>query len=184
MTQSNRQRPNDARQVRASLWLTPSSEEAGEWATNFRDGADADHDNAADDFARLLRFMAACRASDIHDGGYYADRFAAFIHGDFVTLQAAFGLKKDIRHLQRKLRRDEIIVEAAATFCSEIASKRGQAELLSKKLSRYRATAWQRDQFCIACPQRHARNLQALLWEILKLEDAQLSWESIRKVLG
>ena len=59
-----------------------------------------------------------------------------------------------------------------------------QAADLAQELTRYHATAWQRDRQLAECPARYTGTPRAFLFRILKLIDAPLSARTIRRILA
>jgi hypothetical protein len=100
----------------------------------------------------------------------------------------AFGLKA--RPGQRTWRtcaalaeRDLLFREAAARFLGGL-SLAEQAQRLSVELSRYHATAWQRERASDLCPDRHRGTIRECLWRVLKAHDRVLSERSLRLLLA
>ena len=79
--------------------------------------------------------------------------------------------------------RDRLLRGAAECFLGGM-SVAAQAECLHKTLSRYCASAWQRERVCEQCPGRHRGTIHELLWRVLKLHDRVLSVRSLRLILA
>ena len=79
--------------------------------------------------------------------------------------------------------RDRLLREAAKRFLGGL-SVAAQADRLHKELSRYCASAWQRERVCEQCPDRHLGTLHECLWTVLKLHDRVLSARSLRLILA
>ena len=79
--------------------------------------------------------------------------------------------------------RDRILRNAAARFFKGL-SVAAQADRLHKELSRYYASAWQREQICAQCPDRHLGTIHKFLWRALKMHDRVLSARSLRLILA
>jgi hypothetical protein len=56
--------------------------------------------------------------------------------------------------------------------------------LLHRELSRYHATAWQRERVYYHCRERHLGTLYEYLWRALKAHDHVLAARSLRFVLA
>ena len=79
--------------------------------------------------------------------------------------------------------RDRLLREAAERFLGGL-SVAAQAECLHMQLSRYSASAWQRERVHEQCPDRHLGTMHECLWAALKLHDHVLSTRSIRLILA
>jgi hypothetical protein len=138
---------------------------------------------------RLRRLAAAIRtgrAPDHDDREWLADAIDQVLAGE--PADAAFGLKA--RPGQRSWRtcaalaeRDRLFREAAARFLGGL-SLSEQAHRLSVELSRYHATAWQRERTSDLCPDRHLGTIRELLWRALKANDRVLGDRTLRLVLA
>jgi hypothetical protein len=63
-------------------------------------------------------------------------------------------------------------------------SHRQAAEAMGAKLTRYREGGWRRDRAEDLCPARHHGRIEALLFEVLRVRDANVSARTIRKALA
>lgn len=79
--------------------------------------------------------------------------------------------------------RNRLLRDAAARFLGGL-SVAEQAHRLYRDLSRYCATAWQRERVCEQCPDRHLGSLHEFLWAALKHRDYVLSVRSLRLILA
>jgi hypothetical protein len=80
--------------------------------------------------------------------------------------------------------RDYLLRLAAERHCQGL-SDRAAAEVLRAKLARYRDDgAWRRDRTASQCPDRHQGRIEGLLWQTLKVRDANVSARTIRKALA
>jgi hypothetical protein len=204
MTQPNRQRPNDARQVRASLWLAPSSEEAGEWATNFRTSSKATGSAIADEPHR----DAGDGAGDDHnydrhqtgddtDADYRLRWCILQLRKGAVLPQADSNLVADFIDarlcgeasartsitIQNIARRNRLLRAAAVQFFpGQYFSQ--QAVELEQALTRYQRGAWQREQSFSHCPERYRGTLEASLFEIMRCGARPPRWRRLRNILA
>jgi hypothetical protein len=138
---------------------------------------------------RLRRIAAAIRAGralDREDEHWLATVLDRILTGE--PADVALGLKarpgQRTWHTRAVLtERNRLLKEAARRFLSGL-SLAEQAHRLSIELSRYRATAWQRERTSDHCPNRHHGTIREFVWRALKLHDRPLSARSLRLVLA
>ena len=141
-----------------------------------------------DPYARLAAAAANLRngALDPETREQLAESLERIAAGEDAA--AALGVKRapGQRTLQTSTalaERDRLLREAAERFLGGL-SVAAQAECLHKQLSRYCASAWQRERVCEQCPDRHSGTLHECLWAALKLHDRVLSTRSLRQILA
>lgn len=78
--------------------------------------------------------------------------------------------------------RDAVLVEAAALFCAGMSSN-AAAEIIHKKLVRYRAGAWRRHRIEEHLPAELVGKVTELFWHSLKARDVVPAARSIRAVI-
>ena len=78
--------------------------------------------------------------------------------------------------------RDRLLREAASGFCAGM-SELAAAVKLSAALKQYSTSGWRRDAAEQTCPPRHAGSLREMCWRILKVRDASVSSETVRRAL-
>lgn len=136
---------------------------------------------------RLAAVVSSLRTGTLspEDREQLADMLDRIANG--ADAAAALGLKRSPG--QRTWRtcavlaeRDRLLRVAAARLAGLSITE--QAMALHTELSRYHATAWQRERTYECCPERHAGKITELLWNILKVHDHLLAARSIRLVLA
>jgi len=139
--------------------------------------------------ARLRRIAVAIRAGhapDRDDELWMATVLDRILAGE--PADVAFGLKagpgqRTWRSCAALAERDRLFRAAAARFLGGL-SLAEQAHRLSVELSRYHATAWQRERASDLCPNRHLGTIREFLWSALKQHDRLLTGRSLRLVLA
>jgi hypothetical protein len=137
--------------------------------------------------ARLAAMADSLRAGTLgsEDREQFADTIDRIANGEDAA--AALGLKRSPG--QRKWRtcaalaeRDRLLRDAAARYVDLSVTE--QAMLLHRELSRYHATAWQRERTYEDCPDPHLGTIHEFLWRALKVHDHVLAARSLRLVLA
>ena len=159
--------------------------------TDFTDITDrAISSNAETDASTYLRrISSAVRAGiapDRNDLHWAAAAFDRVLSGE--PADAALGVKVGPGQRSWETRaaldqRDRLLRDAAKRFLGGL-SVAAQADRLHKELSRYCASAWQRERTYERCPDRHRGSMHECLWLLLKLHDRVLSARSLRLILA
>jgi hypothetical protein len=137
--------------------------------------------------ARLVAAAAGLRSGTLaqEDRDQLADTIERIANGEDVA--TALGLKRSpgqrTWHTCAALaERDRLLRAAAARFAGLSITE--QAMALHKELSRYHASAWQRERAHDRCPDRHLGTIHEFLWRALKAHDHVLAPRSLRLVLA
>lgn len=78
--------------------------------------------------------------------------------------------------------RDRLLCQAAMQVAAGM-SQIGAATKLAPMLNLYRVTGWRRDAVAQECPTRHLGTVREFWWRILRVRDAPLSSETVRRAL-
>ena len=138
---------------------------------------------------RLRRLAAKFADEGNADGIWFAEKLAVYNAGapQGLSLDSALGLvpspgRRPWWDLERRARRDAIIVEIRDRFFPGLANRRA-GSLIAERVRRYETTSWRSDRLWRVPPPTYAGQIEALLFGVLKLGSAP-SLRTIERVLA
>jgi hypothetical protein len=139
--------------------------------------------------ARLRRLAAKLAGEGDADAIWFAAAMRVYEAGapDGLSLDSALGLVpspgcRPWWDLERRARRDAIIVEIRDRFFPGLANRRA-GSLIAERVRRYETTSWRSDRLWRVPPPTYARQIEALLFGVLKLGPSP-SPRTIERVLA